>query len=30
MEEQMTNSLQNAELSYVEAKDDCCGHYDTS
>jgi hypothetical protein len=30
MEEQMTNSLQNVELSYVEAKDGCCGHYGTS
>jgi hypothetical protein len=30
MEEQIANSLQNDELSYVEAKDDCCGHYGTS
>jgi hypothetical protein len=30
MEEQMANSLQNAELSYVEEKDDYCGNYGTS
>jgi hypothetical protein len=30
MEEQVANSLQDAKLSYVKAKDDSCGDYDTS
>jgi hypothetical protein len=30
MKEQLANSLQDAKLSYVEAKDDSCDDYDTS
>jgi hypothetical protein len=30
MEEQVTNSLQDNEISYVEAKDDSFGDYSTS
>jgi hypothetical protein len=30
MEEQVSNSLQDVRLSYVEIKDDSCGDYGTS
>jgi hypothetical protein len=29
MKEQVANSLQDVELSYVEVKDDSCDDYDT-
>jgi hypothetical protein len=30
MEEQVTSSLQDVELSYAKTKDDSCGDYGTS